>query len=110
MNSLLEKLRELVVGAKCPDSHGTAPALMIKVRCNNCGETITTRVEKAHAFQEQYRTPTGESGEAELSGYLLEKELLGEKCQQAHPPDHVVGPCTRPLKHEITGGELSRST
>jgi hypothetical protein len=107
MPGLLEKLREVVLGSRCPDSNGTAPALMITVRCKHCGEEIRTRVEKAHALQEQYEMVAGDHGEEpEVSGYLLQKEILGAKCQNLISLTMYFDPCTRLLKYEIQGGEL----
>jgi len=107
MPKIFERLRDLVLGGKCEDSHGTAPALVIKVRCARCGEQITTRVEKAHALQEQYDTQGSSEGEeAQVSGYLLQKELLGEKCQEMVRLTMRFDPSRRLLKHEITGGQL----
>lgn len=107
MPRMLERLRDLVLGGKCEDSNGTAPALVIKVRCNHCGEEITTRVEKAHALQEQYDTQGSTEGEEpQLAGYLLQKELLGEKCQELVRLTMRFDPCRRLVKHEISGGTL----
>lgn len=111
MPGLLEKLREVVLGSRCVDSNGTAPALMITVRCKRCGEEIKTRVEKAHALQEQYEMVAGGHGEEpEVSGYLLQKEILGENCQSLIHLTMHFDPCTRLLKHEIEGGELVEVT
>ena len=106
MPKMLERLRDLVLGGKGEDSQGTAPALVIKVRCDRCGEEITTRVEKAHALQEQYDTQGPEGEEPQVSGYLLQKELLGEKCQELVRLTMHFDPCRRLVKHEITGGQL----
>ena len=102
---MFERLRDLVLGGKCEDSNGTAPALVIKVRCAHCGEEIATRVEKAHALQEQYEAAS-EGEEPEITGYLLQKELLGEKCQELVRLTMHFDPCRRLVKHEISGGEL----
>jgi len=61
MPKMLERLRDLVLGGKCDDSNGTAPALVIRVRCNRCGEEITTRIEKAHASKRCTTAPTPET-------------------------------------------------
>ena len=106
MPKLIERLREMVLGGKCEDTNGTAPALIIKVRCSNCGEEIATRVEKAHALQEQYARGNGAKEEPQVSGYLLQKEVLGEKCQQLIYLTMHFDPHKRPLKHEIQGGTL----
>ncbi|NLO73901.1 MAG: hypothetical protein GX100_07325 [candidate division WS1 bacterium] len=105
MAKMFERLRDLVLGGKCEDSNGTAPALVIKVRCAHCGEEIATRVEKAHALQEQYEADS-EGEEPEITGYLLQKELLGEKCQELVRLTMHFDPCRRLVKHEISGGEL----
>ncbi|HEY3398190.1 MAG TPA: hypothetical protein VGM19_11100 [Armatimonadota bacterium] len=107
MAGFLDRLREVVLGCKTDDSNGTAPALLIKVRCKSCGEEITTRVEKAQALQEQYEMTTGDDGEEpEVTGYLLQKEILGAKCQALLQLTMKFDTCTRPLKHEVIGGEL----
>ena len=107
MPGIIEKLRDAVLGTRCPDSNGTAPALVIRIRCKHCGEEITTRVEKAHALQEQYEMVEGDHGEEpEVSGYLLQKEILGSKCQKIISLTMHLDACTRPLKHEVDGGEL----
>jgi hypothetical protein len=106
MPRMLERLRDLVLGGKCEDSHGTAPALVIRVRCARCGEEITTRVEKAHALQEQYDSQVMEGDEPLVSGYLLQKELLGEKCQEIVRLTMRFDPSRRLVKHEVTGGQL----
>jgi hypothetical protein len=107
MPGIIEKLRAMMLGPRCEDSDGTAPALVLRIRCKRCGEEITTRIEKAHALQEQYEMVQGERGEEpELSGYLLQKEFLGAKCQNLIALTMHLDPCTRPLKHEMEGGEL----
>ena len=107
MSSIMEKLRAVVLGSRYEDSNGTAPALVIRIRCKHCGEEITTRVEKAHALQEQYGMVEGDHGEEpEVSGYLLQKEILGSKCQKIIALTMHLDACTRPLKHEVEGGEL----
>lgn len=107
MPGIIERLRAVVLGSRCADSNGTAPALMIRIRCDHCGEEITTRVEKAHALQEQYEMVPGEHGEEpEVSGYLLQKEILGSQCQKIITLTMQLDACTRPLKHEVQGGEL----
>ena len=107
MPGIIERLRAVMLGSRCEDSNGTAPALMIRIRCKHCGEEITTRVEKAHALQEQYEMVEGDHGEEpEVSGYLLQKEVLGSKCQKIISLTMHLDACTRPLKHEVEGGEL----
>ena len=106
MPKMLERLRDLVLGGKCDDSNGTAPALVIKVRCDRCGEEIRTRVEKAHALQEVYDSAHTGDEEPPVSGYLLQKELLGEKCQELVRLTMRFDTCRRLVKHEITGGHL----
>lgn len=111
MTRLLARLREMVLGAECEDSNGTAPALMIKVRCAHCGEEITTRIEKAHALQEEYGPkPRDPQMPPPVTGYRLEKEILGEKCQKLLHLSMHFDPGRRPLKHEITGGTLLEIT
>lgn len=111
MPGLAQRLRDMFLGGKLADSNGTAPALKMKIRCDQCGEEITTRVEKAHALQEQYESTEGEeSEEPKLSGYLLQKELLGEKCQQIIRLTMHFDAATRLLGHEIEGGELLEVT
>ncbi len=111
MPGLVQRLREMFLGTKPPDSNGTAPALMIKIRCDQCGEEISTRVEKAHALQEQYETTEGKEAEQpKVSGYLLQKELLGEDCQQIICLTMHFDAATRLTGYEIEGGELLEVT
>ena len=107
MPGIIERLRAVMLGSRCEDSNGTAPALMIRIRCKHCGEDITTLVEKAHALQEQYEMVEGDHcEEPEVSGYLLQKEILGSKCQKIICLTMYLDACTRPIKHEVEGGEL----
>jgi hypothetical protein len=107
MPRLIERLRDIVLGAKCEDSNGTAPALKIKVRCSKCGEEITTRVEKAHVLQEQYEQEAGDpEAEPRAIGYLLRKEFLGEKCQELISLTMHFDPCRRLVDHSVEGGSL----
>ena len=107
MTKFLERLREMVLGERCGDSNGTAPALHLKVRCARCGEEIVTRIEKAHGLQEQYEAAKrGVEGEPRVSGYLLQKELLGSQCQTLITLALHFDAGKRPLEHEIEGGTL----
>lgn len=82
MATLISRLREALLGAEGGESHGTAPALCIKVRCAQCGEVITARVQKAYELQEVYADhPPAEGQEEHAIGYLLRKELVGAGCQ-----------------------------
>ena len=107
MSRLFERLRDMVLGRQGETGNGRAPALMVTVRCDRCGEQITTRVEKAHALQEQYALESGDpEAEPEVSGYLLEKEILGSHCQNLIHLTMRFDCARRPLDHELQGGTL----
>lgn len=106
MPGLFDRLRDMVLGS-CPNSEPTAPALVVEVKCDQCGEIIKTRIEKAHALQEIYDPAAGEDQpEGEILGYELSKEMLGEQCQQLLELRVRFDRCKRMVEHEVQGGEL----
>lgn len=111
MSSLFERLRDMVLGRQSETGDGRAPALLVKVRCDRCGEQITTRVEKAHALQEQYALEAGDpEAPPEVTGYLLEKEIIGAQCQNLIHLTMQFDLNRRPVKHELRGGTLLETT
>jgi hypothetical protein len=105
MPGLFDRLRDLVLG-HTPENEPTAPALVVEVKCAECGETIKTRIEKAHALQEVYDVSADEEQEPEVVGYELSKEMLGENCQQLLVLRVHFDKCKRMVEHEVQGGEL----
>ena len=84
--TLIERLGRALWGTErfvCCDP--SSPALCIVVKCSRCGELIRTRVEKAYELEAEYEATNGhtyaEGEEPKPSGYTLQKELVGARCQ-----------------------------
>jgi hypothetical protein len=106
VGKLFTNLRHILVG-DAPPSNGSAPALKVTVRCGECGEAVTVRVDKASDLLCEFDESHGESEECPApSGYTLRKEVVGRRCQNlvhfsVHFDEH-----RRTGKHEIEGGEF----
>ena len=86
-----------------PDG-GTAPAVYLTVQCAKCGELISARVEKAHELQDVY--DEREDGPELPIGYVLTKELVGEKCPNIVRVTMHFDARKRPRDFKVEGGEL----
>jgi len=104
MPTLVDRIRELVLGQPQENNNGTAPALRITVQCD-CGQKITTRIEKAYELQEQYLPAADNDTPPTIAGYVLKKELVGDCC---HGPVRVTvhfDADKRPTDHTVEGGQ-----
>ena len=102
MGTLVEKIRDIFWG----EASGMAPAMRITVQ-SDCGEKITTRIEKAYDLQEQY-LPSSDNDKDKapaIAGYLLSKELVGSCCQNPVRVTVHFDAERRPTDHSVEGGE-----
>lgn len=102
---LVQGLQRIFATAPNGDT-GAAPALRLRVQCARCGETITTRIDKANDLLCEYPDELPEDEAPHPIGYTLHKELVGRECQNLvhltmHFNDH-----RRATRHEIEGGIL----
>ncbi len=106
METLVQKIRDIFWGQPSENGNGMAPAIRITVQCD-CGEQISTRIEKAYELQEQYLQASDNDKDKPpvIAGYLLRKELVGSCCQN---PVRVIVHFDAercPADHSIEGGE-----
>ncbi len=106
MGTLVQKIRDVFWGEPNENGNGMAPAMRITVQCE-CGEKISTRIEKAYDLQGQY-LPAEDEDEAKppvIVGYLLRKELVGSRCQNPVRVTVQFDADKRPTDHSVEGGE-----
>ncbi len=107
MGKLIDKLRDALLGHAPNDSGGMAPALLVTVECEKCGERITTRIEKAYELQDVYPDKAPAEGEEEqVAGYILHKELVGANCQNIINLELTFDTCRQITGQSITGGKI----
>ena len=99
MPSIAELIQRIFVPCETED-HSGAPALLITIECEQCGELIRARIDKAHELQDIY------GDDDRPVGYLLVKELVGANCQNVVRLKMEFDKHQRPTNLEVTGGEL----
>ena len=108
MTTLLQRLREVFWGEEAAGSNGTAPALLVTVKCDQCGEIISTRIEKVYELQEQFTPAEDEESDQRpaVASYLLTKELLGSNCPNLIRLTMHFNADKELAEHTVEGGEL----
>ena len=104
MPTLVDRIRDLLLGQPDENNNGNAPAMRITVQCD-CGQKIATRIEKAYELQEQYLPAADEDTPPTVAGYVLNKDLVGDCC---HSPVRVTvhfDADKRPTDHSVEGGQ-----
>ncbi len=104
MGTLVEKIRDLLCGQPQENGNGLAPAMRITVKCD-CGETISTRIEKAYELQKQYLPVDDKDKPPVIAGYTLKKQLVGSGCQNPVRVTMHFDADKRPTDHSTEGGE-----
>ena len=107
VGKLFSYLTHILLG-NTPSSNGTAPALNVCVRCSECGELISVRVDKANDLLAEYPDEdfTGDEMPHPI-GYSLHKEALGRQCQNLIHFTMLFDDHRRVTKSQIEGGEMA---
>jgi hypothetical protein len=109
MATLVDRIRDLLLGQPDENNNGNAPAMRITVQCD-CGQKIATRIEKAYELQEQYLSTTDKDTPPTVAGYVLKKDLVGSCC---HGPVRVTvhfDAEKRLTDHSVEGGQWLSAT
>jgi hypothetical protein len=103
----MERIAHVLLGDEAQDSHGTAPALRVMLRCGKCGELLSTRIEKAYELQELYsEKPPAKEAQEHAVGYQLRKEFVGEKCQNLILLEMAFDAHRRITSQRVDGGAI----
>jgi len=97
MATLVDRIRDLLLGQPDENNNNHAPAMRITVQCD-C-------IEKAYELQEQYLPAADEDIPPTVAGYVLNKDLVGGCC---HEPVRVTvhfDADKRPTDHTVEGGQ-----
>jgi len=98
--SVADLLQRLFVPREPAEDDGGAPALLVTIECEHCGEFIRARLDKASDLQAVY----GE--EDRPASYLLTKELVGARCRNLIRLIIRFDVHQRPREIEVEGGHL----
>ncbi|MCD6351513.1 MAG: hypothetical protein J7M26_05295 [Armatimonadetes bacterium] len=100
MVSVTELLHKLFVPCEPKEDAEGAPALLLTVECQECGEFVRTRIDKANDLQTIY------GSDDRPVGYLLTKELIGANCRNMIHVRMKFDAHQRPTDVEVEGGHL----
>ena len=109
MATLVDRIRDLLLGQPDENNNGNAPAMRITVQCD-CGRKIATRIEKAYELQEQHLPAADKDTSPTVAGYVLKKDLVGSCC---HGPVRLTvyfDAEKRPVAHSVEGGQWLSAT
>ena len=94
--SLLDQIKALFSGGGVPDA-GSSYA----VRCSRCGEVIRVRADRRFDLEQAF-DPERDT----VTGYVLNKEILGQRCQQLLRLTVHFDRSYRETGRELEGGEF----
>jgi len=77
---------------------GRATAFLLDVRCGQCGEIITVRVDPQYELRQEL-----EEGQ---DVRILDKDIMGTRCFALLHVHAVLAPNLALRAHEVTGGDL----
>ncbi len=87
-------------GAPAPGDDGAGrSAFWVYVRCNACKEPIRVRVNREHDLSAEY-----EEGSDAPTGYLVHKEVVGERCFRRIQVDLTFDGQRKETERQIKGG------
>lgn len=94
--AIWERLRSIFAGTPRDDE-----ARFFTVRCGRCGEVIRVRIVPRYDLNQEY------DDDAEgTSGYVLRKEVLGNKCPALMQVEIRFDHRLREVSRSIEGGEI----
>ena len=87
-------------GAPAPGNDGAGrSAFWVYVRCNACNEPIRVRVNREHDLSAEF-----EEGSDAPTGYLVHKEVVGERCFRRIQVDLTFDGQRKEVDRQIKGG------
>ncbi len=92
---LLDGLRSFFSGL----SSGEMYVMYIYVRCRRCREKIRLRMDRRFDLEQEF-------GDVLVEGYIANKDILGQKCNNLIRVHIEYDRNFRPKSHEVTGGQL----
>lgn len=101
MASVAEFFQRLIAPGMCAEDRAGAPAFLVTIECERCGELIRARIDKAHELQDVY----GDDDDKPI-GYVLTKELVGANCPNLVRLRIDFDAQQRPRDLGVEGGKL----